>query len=73
MKGQRELSRATWHQNIPAELVKPGGNRRQKRWGLTLARIIHEDFYYNRRYAATTSLTAGGLAAQSVNILFKDA
>ena len=36
-----------------------------------LARNIHEDFYCNRRYAATTSLTAGGLAAQSVNILFQ--
>ena len=36
-----------------------------------LARLIHEDFYYNRRYAATTNLTAGGLAAQSVNILFQ--
>jgi hypothetical protein len=36
-----------------------------------LARIIHEDFYCNRRDAATTSLTAGGLVAQSVNILFK--
>ena len=35
------------------------------------ARIIHEDFYCNRRYAAATSLTAGGLAAQSVNILFQ--
>jgi uncharacterized protein (DUF1810 family) len=35
-----------------------------------LARNIREDFYCNRRYAATTSLTAGGLAAQSVNILF---
>ena len=35
------------------------------------ARIIHDDFYCNRRYAATTSLTAGGLAAQSVNILFQ--
>jgi GNAT superfamily N-acetyltransferase len=35
------------------------------------ARIIHEDFYCNRRYAATTSLTAGGLSAQSVNILFQ--
>ena len=35
------------------------------------ARIIHEDFYCNRRYAAATSLPAGGLAAQSVNILFK--
>ena len=38
---------------------------------LTLARIIHEGFYCNHRYAATTSLTAGGLAAQSVNILFQ--
>ncbi|HMF86326.1 MAG TPA: hypothetical protein VK598_08240, partial [Nitrospiraceae bacterium] len=33
-----------------------------------LARIIHEDFYCNRRYAAATSLMADGLAAQSVNI-----
>ena len=31
--------------------------------------MIHEDFYCTRRYAAATSLTAGGLAAQSVNIL----
>ena len=38
---------------------------------ILLARIIHEDFYCNRRYTATTSLTAGGLAAQSVNILFQ--
>jgi hypothetical protein len=29
-----------------------------------LARIIHEDFYCNRRDAAATSLTAGGLAAR---------
>jgi hypothetical protein len=36
-----------------------------------LACIIHEDFYYNRRYAAATSLKAGGLAARSVNILFQ--
>jgi hypothetical protein len=36
-----------------------------------LACNIHEDFYCNRRYAATTSLMAGGLAAQSVNILFQ--
>jgi hypothetical protein len=36
-----------------------------------LARNIHEDFYCNRRYVATTSLPAGGLAAQSVNILFQ--
>ena len=35
------------------------------------ARIVHEDFYCNHRYAAATSLTAGGLAAQSVNILFQ--
>jgi hypothetical protein len=39
--------------------------------GQLLARITHEDFYCNRRYAAATGLTAGGLAAQSVNILFK--
>ena len=38
---------------------------------LDLARIIHEGFYCNRRYAATISLTAGGLAARSVNILFQ--
>ena len=36
-----------------------------------LARIIHEGFYCNRRYVAATSLTAGGLAARSVNILFR--
>ena len=36
-----------------------------------LARIIHEGFYCNRRYVAATSLTAGGLAAQSVNILYQ--
>jgi hypothetical protein len=42
-----------------------------KRKGPDLARLIHEDFYYNRRYTATTNLTAGGLAAQSVNILFQ--
>ncbi|SPP65372.1 hypothetical protein NITLEN_30286 [Nitrospira lenta] len=35
------------------------------------ARNIHENFYCNRRYTATTSLTAGGLAAQSVDILFQ--
>lgn len=35
------------------------------------ARNIHENFYCNRQDAATTSLTAGGLAAQSVNILFQ--
>jgi hypothetical protein len=38
---------------------------------VTQARIIHEDFYCNRRFSAATSLTAGGLAAQSVNILFQ--
>jgi len=32
-----------------------------------LARIIHEGFYCNRRYAVPT----GVLATQSVNILFK--
>ena len=36
-----------------------------------LARMIYEDFYCNRRYAAATGLTADGLAAQLVNILFK--
>jgi len=36
-----------------------------------LARIIHEGFYCNRRYVAATSLTAGGLAARSVIILFQ--
>jgi len=36
-----------------------------------LACIIHERFCCNRRYVAATSLTAGGLAARSVNILFQ--
>jgi hypothetical protein len=36
-----------------------------------LARIIHGGFYCNRRYVAATRLTSGGLAAQSVNILFQ--
>jgi len=36
-----------------------------------LARIIHEGFYCNRRYVAATSLTTGGLAARSVNLLFQ--
>jgi hypothetical protein len=36
-----------------------------------LARIIHEGFYCIHRDAATTSLTAGGLVAQSVTILFQ--
>jgi hypothetical protein len=52
-----------------------GGNRGtgllQRNANGCLTPIIHEDFYYNRRYAATTSLTAGGLAARSVNILFQ--
>ena len=39
--------------------------------GGDVARIIHEDFYCNLQYAATTSLTASGLAAQSVTILFQ--
>jgi hypothetical protein len=34
-----------------------------------LAHIVHEDLYWNRRHAAATSLTEGGLAAQSINIL----
>ena len=38
-----------------------------------LARIIHERFCCNRGFAAATSLSAGGLAARSVDILFKDA
>jgi len=33
----------------------------------------HEDVYFNRRDAAPTTLTTGGLAAQSVNSLCKDA
>jgi hypothetical protein len=41
---------------------------RQCRRGL-LARIIYEGFYCTSRYAAATGLTAGGLAAQPVNIL----
>ena len=47
---------------------------------MLLARIIHERFYCNRGFAAATHLAAcftapqaGGLAARSVNILFKDA
>ena len=38
--------------------------------GGRLTRIIHEGFYYNRRYAATTSLTAGGLATGLMLTLF---
>ncbi len=33
--------------------------------------IMRDGFYCNRQYAGTTSLTAGGLAARSVNILFQ--
>jgi hypothetical protein len=29
-------------------------------WFAALARMIHKDFYCNRRYAAGTSLMAGG-------------
>ena len=35
------------------------------------ARIIHERFYCNRGFAAAISLSAGGLAVRSVNILFQ--
>jgi hypothetical protein len=35
------------------------------------ARIIHERFYCNLRFAAAISLSAGGLAVRSVNILFQ--
>ena len=38
-----------------------------------LARIIHERVCCNRGFAAATSLSAGGLAAPSIDILFKDA
>ena len=38
-----------------------------------LTRIIHERFCCNRGFAAATSLSAGGLAARLVDILFKDA
>jgi len=38
---------------------------------MTLARIIHERFCCNRGSAATTSLSAGGLATQSLDVLFK--
>ena len=36
---------------------------------MTLARMIHDGFSCNSRDAAAVSLTAGGLAARSVNIL----
>ncbi|WHZ13348.1 MAG: hypothetical protein OJF52_000180 [Nitrospira sp.] len=38
-----------------------------------LTRIIHEHFCCNCGFPAATSLSAGGLAARSVDILFKDA
>ena len=38
-----------------------------------LARMIPERFCCNREFAAATSLSAGGLAARLVDILFKDA
>jgi len=38
----------------------------------SLARMIHERFCCNRGFAASTNLSAGGLAARSVGILFKD-
>jgi hypothetical protein len=44
-------------------LAIPGGNAEDA----YLARIIHERFCCNRRYAATT----GRLVAQSFNVLFK--
>ncbi len=48
-------------------------SRRAPRGTRALARIIHERFCCNRGFAAATSLSAGGLAARSVDILFKDA
>jgi hypothetical protein len=45
--------------------------RKKQNAFFVLARTIHEDFYCNRRQADATSLRAGGLAAQSVNILFQ--
>ena len=36
---------------------------------MVLSRIIHEDFYWNRRDTAPASWTAGGRAAQSINVL----
>jgi hypothetical protein len=35
--------------------------------------MIHERFCCNRGFAAATDLSVGGLAARSVDILFKDA
>ena len=37
----------------------------------SLTRIIHERFCCNHGFAAAASLTAGGLATRSVNILFQ--
>jgi len=59
-------------------ILLPGGLRsRTPRNGIHessgLARIIHERFCCNCGFAAATSLSAGGLAARSVNILFKNA
>ena len=51
------------------DLISHGFWRRSE----NLARSIHEGFYYNRRYAATASMTAGGLAARSVTYDFKHA
>jgi hypothetical protein len=39
-------------------------------FSLLPAHIIHERFYCKRRFAAATSLAAGGLAPQSFDILF---
>jgi hypothetical protein len=46
--------------------MMPGiiGKALRKRNEAGLARIIHEGFYFNRRYVAATSLTTGGLAAR---------
>ncbi len=38
-----------------------------------LAPMIHERFCCERGFAAATCLSAGGLAARSLDILFKDA
>jgi hypothetical protein len=54
-----------------ADVIPPGDLQKDYIIPDALARIIHEGFYCNRRYAAATSLTAGGLAAQSVNVLLR--
>ena len=59
--------------SIGNSLAHPPGAANEKLKGQRdrlLARIIYGDFYCNRRDAAPTGLTAGGLAARSVNILF---